>query len=55
MVITEWPSESVAKDAAEKIANVREQASEEIDNVMISSHAVETFALGKKNLILLNY
>ena len=41
MVITEWP-----KEAAEKIASVREQASEEFDNVMISSHAGETFASG---------
>ena len=36
----------IAKEAADKIANVREQASEEFDNVMISSHAGETFASG---------
>ncbi len=46
MVITEWPNGAVAKEAAEKIASVREQASEEFDNVMISSHAGETFASG---------
>ena len=44
MVITEWPNGEIAKEAAEKIANVREQASEEFDNVMISSYAGETFA-----------
>ena len=47
MVITEWPNGAVAKEAAEKIASVREQASEEFDNVMISSHAGETFASGE--------
>ena len=46
MVITEWPNGAVAKEAADKIASVREQASEEFDNVMISSHAGETFASG---------
>ena len=46
MVITEWPNGVVAKEAAEKIASVREQASEEFDNVMISSNAGETFASG---------
>ena len=46
MVITEWPNEVTAREAAEKIASVREQASEEFDNVMISSHAGETFGSG---------
>ena len=46
MVITEWSSGEIAKEAAEKIANVRAQASEEFDNVMISSHAGEAFASG---------
>ena len=46
MVITECPNGDVAKEATEKIANVREQASEEFDNVMISSHSGETFASG---------
>ena len=46
MVIKELPNGAVAKEAAEKIASVREQASEEFDNVMISSHAGETFASG---------
>ena len=44
MVITEWPNGLVAKEAADKIASIREQASEEFDNIMISSHAGETFA-----------
>ena len=44
MVITEWPNRLVAKEAADKIASIREQASEEFDNIMISSHAGETFA-----------
>ena len=44
MVITEWPNGLVAKEAADKIASIRVQASEEFDNVMISSHAGETFA-----------
>ena len=46
MVITEWPNEVAAKEAAEKIASVREQASEKFDNVMISSHAGEIFGSG---------
>ena len=46
MVITEWSNGAVAKEATEKIANVREQATEEFDNVMISSHSGETFASG---------
>ena len=46
MEITEWSNGVVAKEAAEKIASVREQASEEFENVMISSHAGETFASG---------
>tara|TARA_B100000242_G_C43028920_1_gene479260 strand:+ start:524 stop:808 length:285 start_codon:yes stop_codon:yes gene_type:complete len=46
MVITEWSSGEIAKEAAEKIASVRAQASEEFDNVMISSHAGEAFASG---------
>ena len=44
MVITEWSNGKVAKEAADKIASIREQASEEFDNIMISSHAGETFA-----------
>ncbi len=44
MVITEWPNGLVAKEAADKIASIREQASEEFHNIMISSHAGETFA-----------
>ena len=44
MVITEWSNGLVAKEAADKIASIREQASEEFDNIMISSHAGETFA-----------
>ena len=44
MVITEWSNGQVAKEAADKIASIREQASEEFDNIMISSHAGETFA-----------
>ena len=39
MVITEWLIRDVAKEVADKIAIVREQASEEFDNVMFSSHA----------------
>ena len=46
MVITEWPNEVAAKEAVEKIASVREQASKEFDNIMISSHAAERFASG---------
>ena len=44
MVITEWPNELVAKESADTITSIREQASEEFDNIMISSHAGETFA-----------
>ena len=44
IVVTEWPNGLVAKEAADKIASIRVQASEEFDNVMISSHAGETFA-----------
>jgi hypothetical protein len=44
MVVTEWSNGQVAKEAAEKIASIREQASEEFDNVMTSSYAGETFA-----------
>ena len=44
MVITEWSNGQVTKEAADKIASIREQASEEFDNIMISSHAGETFA-----------
>ncbi len=44
MVITEWSNGQVAKEAADKIVSIREQASEEFDNIMISSHAGETFA-----------
>ena len=44
MVITEWSNGQVAKEAEDKIAIIREQASEEFDNTMISSHASETFA-----------
>ena len=46
MVITEWLIRDVAKEVADKIAIVREQASEEFDNVIISSHSGETFASG---------
>ena len=34
MVITEQPNGLVAKEAADKIASIREQASEEFDNIM---------------------
>ena len=44
MIITEWSNRQVAKGAADKIASIRQQASEEFDNIMISSHAGETFA-----------
>ena len=37
MVVTEWSNGQVAKEAAEKIASIREQASEEFDNVMTLS------------------
>ena len=46
MIITEWPNGGVAKEDSEKIASFREQDSEVFDNVMISSHAGETFASG---------
>ena len=44
MVITEWSDGAKAKEAAEKITQIREQASEEFENVMLSSHAGEVFA-----------
>ena len=43
MVITEWPNGAVAKEAAEKIASVREQASEEFDNIEVKK---EVFIYG---------
>ena len=46
MVITERPNGAVAKEAAKKIARVREQDTKEFDNVMISCNAGETFASG---------
>ena len=33
-----------AKEVAEKITQIRQQASEEFENVMLSSHAGEVFA-----------
>ena len=44
MVITEWSDAEKAKEASEKITQIREQASEEFENVMLSSHAGEVFA-----------
>ena len=46
MVITEWSNSETAEKAAQKIAEVREQASEEFDNIMLSSHSGEVFASG---------
>ena len=44
MVITEWPNAEKGKEAAMKIAEIREQAAEEFENTMVSSHAGEVFA-----------
>ena len=44
MVITEWTDGDKAKEAAEKIAQIREQASEEFENTMLSSHMGTVFA-----------
>ena len=43
MVITDWSNGQVAMETVDKIASIRQQASEEFDNSMISSHADETF------------
>ena len=39
-----WSDAEKAKEASEKITQIREQASEEFENVMLSSHAGEVFA-----------
>ena len=44
MVITEWTDGGKAQEAAEKITHIREQASEEFENTMLSSHAGKVFA-----------
>ena len=44
MVITEWTNGQVAKKSAVKIASIKEQAFEESNIIIISSHAGETFA-----------
>ena len=44
MVITEWTDGDKAQEAAKKITQIREQASEEFENTMLSSHAGKVFA-----------
>ena len=43
IVTTELLNGRAENDAADKIASIRKQASEESDNTMISSYAGETF------------